>query len=164
MIGLIWAQAANGVIGRGNEIPWHVPEDMAHFREITAGSTVLMGRRTWQSLPARFRPLPDRRNLVLSRDPDFAADGAEVVHDLAAALAEPGEVWVMGGANVYAEAMPKSDVIEQTVLREPVEGDVFAPVIGPDWTLDRREPDTGWHHSTSALDFRWLSWSRKDIA
>lgn len=158
MIGLIWAQAANGVIGRANAVPWHIPEDMAHFREITTGSTVLMGRRTWQSLPPRFRPLPDRRNLVLSRDPDFVAEGAEVVRDLGAALV--GDLWVIGGANVYADAMPRADVIELTELREPVEGDVVAPAIGPDWTLAHRDPGAGWHHSTSALDFRWSRWVR----
>ena len=104
MIGLIWAQAANGVIGRDNAIPWHIPEDMAHFREVTTGSTVVMGRRTWESLPARFRPLPGRRNVVLTRDEAWTAEGAEVAHDLTAALA--GDCWVIGGADIYRAALP----------------------------------------------------------
>ena len=79
---LIWAQSSSGVIGRGNSIPWHVPEDMARFKELTMGHTVIMGRTTWESLPARFRPLPGRRNVVLTRHADYVADGAEVVSSL----------------------------------------------------------------------------------
>ena len=76
-VGLIWAQTRGGVIGRDNAIPWRVPEDMALFQRITAGHPVVMGRRTWDSLPARFRPLADRRNIVITRQPDWSADGAE---------------------------------------------------------------------------------------
>lgn len=153
MIGLIWAQAEGGVIGRDNQIPWRIPEDMAHFRAVTSGATVVMGRRTWESLPARFRPLPRRRNLVLTRDPAFRADGAEVVHDLRSALT--GDVWVMGGADVYARALPMADVIELTEVRAKVEGDVLAPSIGPEWTVEWRDPAEGWHRSTSGLEYRW---------
>ncbi|MGI4895085.1 MAG: dihydrofolate reductase, partial [Janthinobacterium lividum] len=87
MIGLVWAQSANGIIGVDGRIPWRIPEDMAHFAALTMGSSVVMGRATWESLPPRFRPLPGRRNLVLSRDPGYVAEGAEVVHDLASARA-----------------------------------------------------------------------------
>ncbi len=78
-LGLVWAQSTSGVIGRDGGIPWHVPEDMAHFKQLTAGCTVVMGRRTWESLPARFRPLPGRRNVVLTRQSGYRAEGAEVV-------------------------------------------------------------------------------------
>ena len=155
MIGLIWAQAANGVIGRGNAIPWHIPEDMTHFREVTHGATVVMGRRTWESLPARFRPLPGRRNVVLTRDEGWTADGAEVVHDLAAALT--GDCWVIGGADVYAAALPRADVLEVTELQDPYDGDVRAPAIDPSWRVDA---DSGWQQSSAGPTFRWLRYVR----
>ena len=100
MIGLIWAQAANGVIGRGGALPWHLPEDLAHFRDTTRGSTVVMGRRTWDSLPDRFRPLPGRRNVVLTRHDTWTADGAEVVHDLAESRGGAGDPGGVGGGAV----------------------------------------------------------------
>ena len=86
MIGLVWAQAANGVIGRDNALPWRLPEDMAHFRDLTLGTTVVMGRRTWDSLPPRFRPLPDRFNIVLTHDATWTADGAARASDFPDAL------------------------------------------------------------------------------
>ena len=154
-IGLIWAQAANRVIGRDNGIPWHVPEDMKHFREVTAGATVVMGRRTWESLPPRFRPLPGRRNVVLTRSATWTDDGAEVVHDLADALL--GDVWVMGGADVYAAALPRADVLEVTELSAAYEGDVYAPELDDSWQV---ESDSGWQHSSAGPTFRWLRYRR----
>ncbi|RAS66166.1 dihydrofolate reductase [Lentzea atacamensis] len=151
MIGLIWAQAANGVIGRDNAIPWHIPEDMKHFREITAGSAVLMGRRTWESLPPRFRPLPGRRNLVLSRTPQ---EGAETFGSLEKALADvTGDLWVMGGSAVYAATLPFADRLEVTEIRENFEGDTYAPKID-------REPKTvgAWQESRSGLHYRFVSY------
>jgi dihydrofolate reductase len=150
MIGLIWAQAANGVIGRDNAIPWHLPEDMAHFRAVTTGSTVVMGRRTWESLPARFRPLPGRRNVVLTRDEEWTADGAEVAHDLATALT--GGCWVIGGADIYRAALPLATAIELTELEDEFDGDVHAPSVPPDWTLER---DGDWQRSANGLRYRW---------
>ena len=99
-VGLIWAQSTSGVIGRGGGIPWRVPEDQARFKELTMSHTVVMGRRTWESLPAKVRPLPGRRNVVLTRQTDFLADGAMVVQSLDAALAE-SDLWVVGGEYVY---------------------------------------------------------------
>jgi dihydrofolate reductase len=153
VIGLIWAQAANGVIGRDNAIPWHIPEDMAHFSSVTSGSTVVMGRRTWESLPPRFRPLPGRRNVVLTRDTAWQADGATVVHRLDAALA--GDVWVMGGADLYARALPCADVVELTEVQESFDGDVYAPALGEQWRIASRDPAGGWHVSASGLHYRW---------
>jgi dihydrofolate reductase len=154
VIGLIWAQAANGIIGRGNAIPWHLPEDMAHFRTVTAGATVVMGRRTWESLPARFRPLPGRRNVVLTRDPAWTPEGAELAHDLAAALAA-GDVWVIGGADVYRTALPLADVLELTEIREAIDGDVHAPHLPAGWVLESCDPPDGWHESSAGLHYRW---------
>ena len=151
MIGLIWAQAANGVIGRDNAIPWHIPEDMKHFRELTAGSAVLMGRRTWESLPPRFRPLPGRRNLVLSRTPQ---EGAETFSSLEKALVDvTGDLWVMGGSAVYAAALPFADRVEVTEIREAFEGDTYAPMV------DRAPVSVGeWQESSSGLHFRFVSY------
>lgn len=165
MIGLIWAQAANGVIGRDNAVPWHVPEDMVHFRAVTSGSTVLMGRRTWDSLPPRFRPLPGRRNVVLTRDPDWTAEGASVVHDLPTALdglpsAPDRDVWVIGGADVYAAALPVADIAELTELRETFDGDVSAPALDASWVLESSDPADDWHESTSGLHYRWRRYRR----
>ena len=155
MIGLVWAQAAGRVIGRDNAIPWHLPEDMRHFREVTAGSAVLMGRRTWESLPPRFRPLPGRRNLVLTRSTAWTAEGAEVVPDLEAGLS--GDMWVIGGADVYAAALPRADVLAVTEVDLDVDGDVYAPAIDGTW---RVESDSGWQISSAGPRFRWLRYAR----
>ena len=153
MIGIEWAQAANGVIGRDNGLPWQLPEDMAHFRRLTAGTTVVMGRRTWESLPPRFRPLPGRRNVVLTRDRTWTAAGAEVVHELADALR--GDVWVIGGAQVYARALPFAELAVVTELREEFAGDATAPRLDGSWRLEARDPDRGWHRSVTGLHYRW---------
>jgi dihydrofolate reductase len=158
LIGLIWAQAANGVVGRDNAIPWHIPEDMAHFRAVTSGSTVVMGRRTWESLPPRFRPLPGRRNVVLTRDRSWAADGAVVAHDLETALV--GDVWVMGGADVYARSLARADVVELSEVQESFEGNVFAPTLDDGWRVASRDPGDGWHESASGLHYRWTRLTR----
>ncbi len=150
-VGLIWAQAANGVIGRDGGLPWRLPEDLAHFRAVTAGATVVMGRRTWESIAPRFRPLPGRRNLVLTRRTSWHAPGAETFADLAGALAATtGDVWVIGGAGVYAEALAAADALgvtrlEVTELADAFEGDVTAPAIPDGWAVAARDPAAGWH-------------------
>jgi dihydrofolate reductase len=159
VIGLVWAQAANGVIGRDGGLPWRLPEDMGHFRTLTMGTTVIMGRRTWDSLPPRFRPLPGRRNVVLTRSPDWRADGATVAHSLTDALtgdaltgdALSGDAWVIGGAAVYASAEPFAGTAVITELREEFAGDVLAPVLGERWRLVE---DGDWQESESGLHYR----------
>ena len=131
-LNLIYACADNGVIGRDNTLPWHLPEDLAHFRQLTMGCPVLMGRKTWDSLPPRFRPLPGRRNLVLTRQADWHAEGAIRVTSIAEALAQcPAgqDLWVIGGAEVYAMALPLADRLEITEVHVQVEGDAVAPRI-----------------------------------
>jgi len=158
---LIWAQAANGVIGRDNTIPWRLPEDQSRFRTLTTGGTVLMGRLTWESLPERFRPLPDRRNLVLTRDPDWTSAGAEPVHSIEDAIDRAGgDLWVIGGGAVYEAALPYARRAEVTELREEFEGDVLAPVLDDDWMRVSAQPDDGWHESASGLAYRYLRYSR----
>src|SRR6059036_2989365 len=101
---MVWAQSRDRVIGADGALPWHLPEDMRHFRDLTSGATVVMGRLSWESLPDRFRPLPGRRNIVLSRDAGYSASGAEVVASLEDALRSAPGAWVIGGAAVYREA------------------------------------------------------------
>jgi dihydrofolate reductase len=161
-VALVWAQARDGVIGRDGVLPWHLPEDLAHFRALTRGATVVMGRTTWESLPDRFRPLPGRRNVVLSRRADFRAEGAEVRADLAAALPDGGEstVWVIGGAQVYAAALPLADRLVVTEIDETVDGDAYAPRIGDGWQRVSQDPPEGWHTSTSGLRYRFCDYRR----
>ena len=105
-MGLIWAQSPSGVIGRAGGIPWRLPEDLARFKELTMGHTVVMGRLTWESLPRKVRPLPGRRNVVLTRQADYMAEGATVVRSLDEALTDD-ETWVIGGEQIYALALPR---------------------------------------------------------
>jgi dihydrofolate reductase len=154
-VGLVWAQAADGVIGAGGGLPWHLPEDLAHFRELTTGTTVVMGRRTWESLPERFRPLPGRRNVVLTRDPGFEAPGAEVVTSVDEALrSSHGPVWVVGGASVYAAAVDLAEVAVVTEVDVVVDGDTWAPRLDDRWSVTHRDPEAGWHTSRTGLRYR----------
>lgn len=157
-VGLIWAQSVSGVIGRDGGIPWTVPEDLARFRELTMGHTVVMGRRTWESLPARFRPLPGRRNVVLSRNPDYRAEGAEVVTDLGAALGE-GRTWVIGGAEIYHLALPaatRSEVTEVDIDLRLEDEDALAPMLNESWV----GAAGNWQDSSSGLRYRFISYLR----
>jgi dihydrofolate reductase len=156
-LSLIWAQSSSGVIGRDNAIPWRVPEDMARFRELTTGHTVIMGRRTWDSLPARFRPLPDRRNVVLSRQAGFAAEGAEVVTALDAAPLD--DAWVIGGSLVYGLALPhatRCEVTEVDIDLRREDDDALAPMLDGSW----RGTEGPWRDSSSGLRYRFASFSR----
>lgn len=129
-LALIAAVPRNGTIGNGNALVWRDSADQRHFREVTMGCPVIMGRRTWDSLPPRFRPLPGRRNLVLSRDPAWRADGAEAFATLDAALAATAgtpKVFVIGGAQLYAVALPLADELELTEIDADLDGDTFFP-------------------------------------
>ena len=132
---LIAAVAGNGVIGLDNRLPWHLPADLRHFKALTTGSTVIMGRKTWESLPAKFRPLPDRHNIVVTRNAGYQAGGAAVVTSLPAAVAraQSDEAFVIGGAELYAAAMPLADRLQLTEIDATFDGDTHFPAI------DRRE-------------------------
>ncbi len=139
-ISLIWAEAHDRVIGAAGGMPWHVPEDLAHFKELTAGGTVVMGRKTWDALDPRFRPLPGRRNIVVTRDPEWSAEGAEVAHSrrsLRAVVSSP--IWVIGGAELFAATIDRADRLEVTELDLDVEGDTWAPPIGDSFTVAHRD-------------------------
>ncbi|MBH1957537.1 dihydrofolate reductase [Polaromonas sp.] len=155
-INLIYARAANGVIGKNNAMPWHLPEDLAHFKRLTQGWPVIMGRKTWDSLPARFRPLPGRTNVVVTRQPDWIGAGAKTAASLADALAQCSqseEVWIIGGAQIYAQAEPLADRIEVTEIAQDFDGDAFAPPLGAQWMEAARE-----HHvAASGLKFSFVT-------
>ena len=143
---LIVARARNGAIGLANAMPWHLPADLAHFKRTTLGHPVIMGRRTWESIG---RALPGRKNIVVSRTPGFRAEGAQVVGSLEEAwrAAEGAEeAFVIGGARLYAEALPEADRIYLTDVMAEVEGDTFFPRLDPrEWreTLLAEQPADG---------------------
>jgi dihydrofolate reductase len=158
-VGLIWAQSSSGVIGRDNGIPWRLPEDQARFKELTLGHTVVMGRLTWDSLPAKVRPLPGRRNVVVTRQADFMAEGATVVGSLEQALTDE-ENWVIGGAQIYGLALPvatRCEVTEVEIDLPREDDDAVAPVLDETWVGTTGE----WSTSTSGLRYRFLSYSRR---
>ena len=159
-LNLIYARAGNGVIGRGGTLPWHLPEDLAHFRRTTSGAPVVMGRRTWDSLPARFRPLPGRRNIVVTRQHDWVATGAERAGDLpeAAALCDGvAEIWVIGGAQIYAEAEPLARRAVVTEIERDFDGDAWAPVLDAGWRETARERHVA---AADGMPFSFVTYER----
>ena len=139
MIALVVAHSANRVIGRDGGLPWHLPCDLRHFKELTTGGTVVMGRRTYESIPERFRPLPGRRNLVVSRR---GCDAPEVFGGVDEALdAAGGDCFVIGGGEVYAQALARADRVYATVIEGDVEGDVLFPELGREWREVERGDD-----------------------
>ena len=161
-LGMIWAEARDGAIGRDGDMPWHLPEDLAHFKRVTHGAPVIMGRRTWESLPERFRPLPGRENIVVTRDAGYAADGASVAASVDDALALAGDVamaWILGGGQLYRAAEPLADELVVTRIDLDVQGaDTFAPEIGPAWRL----VDPGERLvAQNGLGYRFERWQRR---
>lgn len=168
MITFVVAMDRRGVIGLNGRIPWHLPDDMAHFRQVTLGKPVIMGRKTYESLPARFRPLPGRANIVLTRQPDYAPPGVLVVHTLADALdtavalttAVPQpEIIIGGGAELYAALLPQADRLILTLIAAEFVGDTwFPPLIAADWV------ELSHHHHPAdarhAWPFNWVVWQR----
>lgn len=143
MVSLLVARSSNGVIGRDGDLPWRLPSDLKRFRELTTGHSVLMGRRTFESLPAAFRPLPNRRNLILSSDGDYPAEGAEVFTSLSTALQScTGECFVIGGGITYEEALPFAGRIYATEVEGEVDGDTYFPALpAEEWgVLERGDP------------------------
>ena len=159
-VSLVAAVARGGVIGRHGGIPWRLPEDVAHFKELTTGHAVVMGRKTWDSLPERFRPLPGRRNVVVTRDPGWHAEGAEraaSVEDALVLLESQREVFVIGGGEIYAAAFPYAD---ELVLTE-IDADATGDTTFPDW--DRRawdETSRADRVSADGVPFAFVSYRR----
>ena len=156
-INMIFARSANGVIGNNNAMPWHLPEDLAHFKKLTLGSPVIMGRKTWDSLPAKFRPLPGRTNVVVTRQPDWQAAGAQSagsLHDALALCQGASDVWIIGGAQIYAQAEPLASRIEVTHINKTYDGDAFAPKLGMQWQLIHQEDNV----SSNGLNFSFITY------
>ena len=157
-VGLIWAQSTSGVIGRDGGIPWHLPEDLVRFKDVTMGHTVVMGRRTWESLPAKVRPLPGRRNVVLTRQADYLADGATVVGDLDAALTTE-DTWVIGGSEIYHLALPAATCCRVTEVEIDLrleDDDALAPMLDESWVGTSGD----WQDSSSGLRYRFHTFVR----
>ncbi len=142
-ITLVYARAANGVIGRDGTLPWHLPADLRHFKAMTTGKPMIMGRKTFESFRA---PLPGRRHIVLTRDTGWRAEGAEVAHSAKAALALAGEgkIAVIGGAEIFALFDSRAHRIELTEIHADYPGDTVMPAPGPQWReVDREEHAAG---------------------
>lgn len=143
-ISLIVALARNRVIGLNNALPWHLPEDLKHFKQITLGKPVIMGRKTWDSLPEKFRPLPGRRNIVVSRNTTLSLAGAEIAHSLEDAcrsLTLDDEAFVIGGAELYRLALPMADHLYLTEIEATIAGDAYFPTWPPnEWSERERLP------------------------
>ena len=158
-IGLIWAQARNRVIGKNGVMPWHLPEDLAHFKRVTLNHPVIMGRKTWDSIPPKFRPLPGRTNVVVTRQADWHEKGAQCSSSLREALQQcenSNQVWVIGGAQIYAQALPLADELVVTEIDAAFDGDAHAPAIGPDWREVARERIV----AASGLPLSFVIWHR----
>ena len=157
---LVAAIAANGAIGGNNELLWHLPDDMKRFKALTQGHPIIMGRKTWESLPEKFRPLPNRRNLVISRNAAYVAAGAEVFTSVAAAriaCAGSTQVFVIGGGEIYAQSLPEADCLELTELHQAFEGDAFFPALDEeDWQVIHRDC-----HSHNGIDFDFVTYERR---
>ena len=158
-LNLIFARARNGVIGHNNTLPWHLPEDLAHFKHTTLGQPVVMGRKTWESLPPKFRPLPGRTNIVVTRQQDWHDTGAVVAHSIEEAVqqcASDAQVWVIGGAEVYGQAMPLATRAVVTEIEADFEGDAFAPTFDASWQETARST----HVAANGLTYSLVSLTR----
>ena len=163
-INLIWAQAHQRVIGLNGRMPWHLPEDLAHFKRTTLGCPVIMGRKTWDSLPVKFRPLPGRSNIVLTRQADWLEAGVQRAADLAAALVfcqqlepAPQAVWIIGGAQIYAQALPLAHQVVITEIDSAYAGDAFAPALDERWRETQRQA----HTSSSGMAYSFVTYQRR---
>ena len=172
-IGMVWAQSLDGVIGLDGDMPWHVPEDLKHFKEVTMGEVLVMGRRTWASFPDSFRPLPGRTSIIVSKtlsedpsDEELQHDNVHVVTDLVAGLELAGElktgpmIWVIGGGSLYDQALEVTTVVERSLFNIHVDGDTYAPKLDASWKLTTQDPSDGWHTSKSSVQYRFERWER----
>jgi dihydrofolate reductase len=171
-LGLVWAQSSTGAIGKDGGMPWHLPEDLKHFSRLTSGHPVIMGRKTWDSFPDKFRPLPGRTNLVITRQEGWGgtpqAGGAVAVKSLDDALLEsqfaPGHemVWIIGGGETFAQSLDLADVAVITTIDTTAEGDTFAPELGYDWTAGASLPADGWLTAENGTRYRITLWRRTE--
>ena len=157
LLTIIAAVARNGIIGRDNKMPWHLPEDLKHFKTLTMGHPMIMGRKTWESLPGR---LPGRPHIVVTRNPAYRADGATVANSLTAAIAAAGDseaVFIIGGAELYAQALPLADRLELTEIDAEFEGDTRFPTWDREaWQQTARDS----HSSANGFGYTFATYQR----
>ena len=154
---LILARARNGVIGKDGAMPWKLPEDMAHFKRVTMGCPVIMGRKTWDSIPQKFRPLPGRQNIVVTHNAQWRQEGAQragSIEEACELCPQDADIWIMGGAQIYAQALPLATMAVVTEIDAVFEGDAHAPQFGPEWMEVARED----HVSTTGLAFSFVTY------
>ena len=161
-LSIVVALGKSRIIGKDNALLWHIPDDLKRFKALTFGHPVIMGRKTWESLPERFRPLPGRTNIVVTRQGDYDAAGAVAVHSLdearaAAARAEgAADVFIIGGAQLYSEALPFADRLYLTLIDDTKEGDAYFPEYENEFTKKASEESYEWQ----GLRYRWLDLER----
>ncbi len=169
-VGLVWAQTAGGVIGKDGDMPWNLPEDLKHFTRLTVGHPVIMGRKTWLSFPDKYRPLPNRTNIVITRQKGWGkspeAEGAVVVPSLDDALLESqfvdgGEtVWILGGGEVFRQSTDLANVAVVTTIDTEADGDTFAPELDETWEAAASVPPDGWLTAANGTRYRFTKWVR----
>jgi dihydrofolate reductase len=163
MINIIVATSTNLVIGKDNDLPWHLPTDMKYFKDTTKGHIVVMGRKCWESIPEKYRPLPNRTNIVMSRDKNYVAEGASVSDDLEKLLKmhehSDKEVFIIGGANLYKEAFQYAHRLYLTQIYSEVEGDVYLEGLeSKDWCLIEGSE----MHEENGFKFRFELYKKND--
>ncbi|GAA1756261.1 dihydrofolate reductase [Pseudarthrobacter sulfonivorans] len=169
-VGLVWAQTSGGVIGKDGDMPWDLPEDMKHFTRLTTGHPVIMGRKTWLSFPEKYRPLPGRTNIVITRQKNWGgspeAEGAVVVPSLDDALLESqfvdgGEtVWILGGGEVFRQSTELANVAVVTTIDVEADGDTYAPELDETWEAAAAVPPDGWLTAANGTRYRFTKWVR----
>lgn len=160
MLKAIWAQSQDGIIGDGLDIPWYIPEDFQHFKSLTQDSNIIMGRKTWESLPKK--PLPNRNNYVLSSHQSGQwSQGAQVIYNI---NQSPDDGWVIGGQNIYEQYLDKVTVIEQTCVKvhlaESVSVPIYAPRIPDDFTIVEETEWTISENPHDQLYYKFVTWKR----
>jgi dihydrofolate reductase len=162
ILGMIWAQGRRGVIGANGSVPWDLPEDRAHFESVTMGHPVVMGRRTWDSLAAENRPLAGRTNYVITRNDDWHPSGAIVVRSLDHALDAIGdqEAWIIGGAQIFSEAVGRANLAVVTEINHSYHGEAYAPGLGSEWVIEAAEPPKGWSVGSNRTEFRIVTYRK----
>jgi dihydrofolate reductase len=160
---IIAAASKNLVIGKDNDLPWNLPTDLKSFKKITEGSFVIMGRKCWESIPEKFRPLPKRDNIVITRDPNYEAVGAAVINDLETIIkvfkndGEHGEVFIIGGAQIYKETFKHADKMYLTQILSEVEGDTYLEGLDfSEWVLT----ETSEHIIENDIEFRFTTFDK----
>jgi dihydrofolate reductase len=171
-IGLVWAQTASGVIGLAGDMPWHLPEDLRHFNKVTSGHPVIMGRKTWMSFPEKYRPLPNRTNIVITRQESWGgtpeAEGAVVVKSLDDALLEsqfaPGRetVWILGGGEIFQQSTELANIAVVTTIDIEADGDTHAPELDAAWVPEGSVPGEGWLTAANGTRYRFTKWNRTE--